>query len=253
LFIWSVRRRLQAEEKFYYQARLGDKSCWIPLRRRGKTTYPGFINMSTVRRNARGRVGNVPSKSVSKAVVKQMIDSKLRSVEEVKINHSGTSGNTSVAGAVAGITNNIVNNLGISDRVGLKIAVTQLNIRFQCTINALSTSDRVRLIVFADTQNENALPTVSDVLESASVTAHYNLANLTAKRFKILLDTVLQLNTSGSAGTYKHYQIPMGKWPVFYAGGTGYGRNNIFFLEISDTPTNLASFAIANEVLYLDD
>ncbi len=193
------------------------------------------------------------SGALTKGLVRQMIRSSVTASEEVKINQSGTSGSTSVAGAIAGITNSITNSTtGIGDRVGLKILVKDLKYRFQTTINPLSTSDRVRLIVFADTQNQNALPSVADVLATASVTSFYNLANEAAGRFRILLDRVIQLNTAGAAGGYISGTIRMGNWPVFYAGGTNYGRNNIFYLEISDTPTNLATFASSFEVHFTD-
>ncbi len=197
-------------------------------------------------------VRSAASTAVSRGAIRQMIRSSIRSTEELKISQSGTSGSTSVSGAVAGITNAITNTTtGIGDRVGLKITVKDLKYRFQTTINALATSDRVRFIIFADTQNQNALPSVADVLASASVTSFYNLANEAAGRFKILLDKVIQLNTAGSAGAYVNGTIKL-NWPVYYAGGTNYGRNNLFFLEISDTPTNLATFAASFEVHFTD-
>jgi len=193
------------------------------------------------------------SQAVSKSLVRQMISSAVRRDEELKSSVIGSNGNTSVAGAIAGITNNITNSTtGLSDRVGLKIIARTLEWKFQATINTLATSDRVRLIIFADTTNQNALPSVSDVLSTASVQSFINQPNLINGRIKILLDRTFQLNTAGNAGCFATGKIKLGAWPVYYAGGTNYGRNNIFFLEISDTPTNLATFAFNSEVRFTD-
>lgn len=198
------------------------------------------------------RVGGVSNGLVNKSVVRQMIKSSLANVVESKISQGGTSGNMAVAGAIAGITNVISQDDTVAGRTGDKIVVQSLVFKFQATINASATSDRARVIIFADTENQNALPAVTDVLATAALNSFLNVGNHAGSRFKILYDQTYQLNTAGAAGIFRTVRVPLKNWPVYYNTTTGYGRNNIFFLEISDTPTNLATFAFSSEVRFTD-
>ncbi len=205
------------------------------------------MNRANTNRKARRMTG-----PLTRQAVKSMIKSSINSTEEAKVVQVGASGNTSVSGAIVGLTSPIVQGTDTGQRTGLKVVLKKMSVYFQATINASATSDRVRFIVFADTENQNALPNVTDVLASASVASFLNIANEQSNRFKILCDKVIQLNTAGSAGSYVKIDIPVRNWPVHYAGNTGYGRNNVFLLEISDTPTNLATFAMTSETRYTD-
>jgi hypothetical protein len=200
-----------------------------------------------VKRNTSAQPASAGPRSVKKAV-----RSALREYEEVKIFLGTNSGSTSVSGVVAVGLNGIVQGPGLADRVGQKISVQELQMRFQATINGAATSDRVRLICVADTQNQNAIVNVTDVLASASTGAFYNSPNLLSKRFKVFYDRVFQMNTAGNAGFHSEVTIPTGSYPVFYAGSTGYGRNCLFWIVISDTPTNLATYALTVQVRYTD-
>jgi hypothetical protein len=191
------------------------------------------------------------STAVSKAVVKQMIRSSIASNTELKIAQNGANGSTSTAGAIAGITNIIVQDDTVGGRTGEKIIVKSLTCKFQATINVASTSDRVRCLIFADTENQNAIPLVIDVLASANVNSFPNIGYEAASRFKIFYDETFQLNTAGAAGCFKTFKVPIKNWPVYYSTNTGLGRNNLFFLEISDTAT-LATFAFTSEIRYTD-
>lgn len=205
---------------------------------------------SNSRRSVGGNKGG--SGSLSKSVVKQMINSSIAARTESKISQSSTSGAMSVAGAIAGITNVIVQDDTVSGRTGDKIIVQSLDVKWQATINSSATSDRARLIIFADTENQNALPAVIDVLASAAANSFPNVGYLAAKRFRIFYDNTFQLNTAGAAGMFRTIKVPIKNWPVYFSSTTGYGRNNLFFLEISDTPTNLATFAISTNLRYTD-
>jgi hypothetical protein len=176
----------------------------------------------------------------------------LREYEEVKIFLGTNSGNTSVAGAVVVALNGIVQGTGLADRLGQKITVRELQMRFQATINGSATSDRVRLLCIADTQNQNAIVTIGDVLATASTGGFYNSAALLSKRFRVFYDRVFQMNTAGNAGFHREVVIPTGNFPVYYSGSTGYGRNCIFWIVISDTPTNVATYALTSQVRFTD-
>jgi len=199
------------------------------------------------------RVSRGPKNGVAnRRMVNRAVRKALRKNEEMKIFLGTNSGTTSVSGAVVVALNGIVQGSGLSDRVGQKITVHELQMRFQATINAVATSDRVRVLCVSDTQNQNAIVGVTDVLAHASTGAFYNSTNLLAKRFKVYYDRVFQINTSGNAGFHREVVIPTGDLQVYYSGATGYGRNCLFWIVISDTPTNLASYALTAQVRFTD-
>ncbi len=202
---------------------------------------------------AKGLTSNADAqRSVTRSRIRQMIKQNTRSLAESHILQTGTSGSTATAGVVTGITSNIVQGDGLSDRTGSKITVNRINAYFHTTIHASAITDRVRLIVFSDTQNSNATPSVADVLTAASVSSYQNPANEIANRFRIYYDKTHQLNTAGSAGTQTSFTMKCGDYPVYYSSSTGSGRNNIYYLLISDTATTVASFTINFEVRFLD-
>lgn len=189
---------------------------------------------------------------VSKAAVRQMIRSSIANNVELKIAQGGTNGNTSTSGAIAPITDIIVQGDTVGQRAGDKVIVKSLAIKYSATINVAATSDRVRFMVFADTENQNATPLVIDVLATANVNSFPNIGYEAAGRFKIFYDQIHQLNTAGGAGIFKAATVPIKNWPVYYSSTTGTGKNNLYFLEISDTGTNLATFSFTTEIRYTD-
>lgn len=189
---------------------------------------------------------------VTKAAVRQMIRSSIANNTELKISQGGTNGNTSTSGAIAGITDIISQGDTVGLRTGDKILIKSMTIKYSATINTAATSDRVRFMVFADTENLNTTPAVIDVLATANVNSFPNIGYEAAGRFKIFYDQTHQLNTAGGAGIFRTATVPIKNWPVYYSTTTGVGKNNLFFLEISDTGTNVATFSFTSEVRYTD-
>lgn len=111
--------------------------------------------------------------------------------------------NIPVGGTSVFCPNQIAVGITKSTRVGGKIQVVHLGLKFQLVLPATALiadgCDSVRMIVFLDTQANGALASITDVLTSASINAFYNRD--TEDRFLILKDSVYALNTGGYDAT----------------------------------------------------
>ncbi len=194
--------------------------------------------------------------SGSRVVTERHLKAALRShdlaTRERKVFSATTSGTCSVAGVVGNLSGSIVQGDDVEQRNGQQILLNHCWFSFQATMNSLATSDRVRFLVFYDTQNQNSVPSVADIFDSASVVSPYNVTNKLANRFKVYIDHTFQLNTSGNAGKHQVFTVKTGELPLYFAGSTGNGRNGLFFLIISDTPTNLATYALGVQLRFFD-
>lgn len=160
------------------------------------------------------------------------------------VNASGSIKESSLVNVAAGT--------GESQRVGRKICVKSLHMRYTAqlsnTSNPASTDDGVRVILYWDKQANGATAAVTDILESATYLSFNNLSN--KGRFVILMDRVVDVSATAGAwdGTNDQYaQKAQTKTfhkkglniPVEYSSTTGalteIRSNNIGLLAISDS------------------
>jgi len=97
--------------------------------------------------------------------------------------------------------NGVATGTDFTDRVGRKIYMKSISIRFHIVpaTTSQATGNYVRLLVIYDSQTNGAAPLVADVLRSASYLSHMNLNN--RDRFKILMDKTFCMNcTTYTAG-----------------------------------------------------
>jgi hypothetical protein len=96
--------------------------------------------------------------------------------------------------------NLIAQGAGESERIGRKVTLKSLLLRYVCVLNNTtspgSTEDVVRVIVFLDKQCNGQAATVTDILETANHLSFNNLAN--KNRFSILCDQSSDLNSNGA-------------------------------------------------------
>lgn len=130
---------------------------------------------------------------------------------------------------------------GSSGRVANQILARSIKL-FGAFNVAATFNDVVRLVVGIDHEANGAAPGVSDVLNTASVYAGYNLDKVgKGNRFRILYDKMWALNNA--SGTVTTVTQPVAEYipvmsNVFYqsTGGaiTDVLRNNIFYIMITD-------------------
>lgn len=136
-----------------------------------------------------------------------------------------TFGNSSFAGSVPPTATNLLNGIApgssASQRIGRKLIIKSVYIRWNATLGAASTlGSPLRIIVFYDKQCNAALPATTDVLIADSFIAPNNLSN--RDRFVIISDVLTpSLSTQGDntiAGTiYKKLNLEV----MFNAGVAG--------------------------------
>lgn len=110
----------------------------------------------------------------------------------------------------------------------------------------------VRFMIFIDNQQTaDTTPTLTDVLESASVFAPLN--NLTVGRYSIKYDKLISMSALHDA-THRKIFIPL-KHHIRYNGtaSTDIQKGGIYALVISDQPTNVPSFTYNLRLNYYDN
>lgn len=189
--------------------------------------------MATRRSRSQPTMG---SKVVVRKMLRDIVDSR---IEQKVATVSQAFGTVSTAGVVDAFTQSITQGSDINNRDGDMITLHTLDLVLTTagTGTAVIAPAQVRYILFADNLNVGSVPGVTDVLQAASVTSGYNSVNRQKNRFKIYLDTVVDIvggTAKASVSIDKRFKIGR---KVFYSGSTGVagsnGRGAIFLLHIA--------------------
>ncbi len=140
----------------------------------------------------------------------------------------------------------VVSIVGISEgdsqfqRNGLVILLKYVKLKLGGVMHASATDTIIRVILFVDLQQQSdAVPTVTDVLQSSSVNAFYQAGQM--GRFRILYDKAIPMSAVGSSANWHiDLHIPV-KLHVKYNGtaATDLQKNGIFLLLVADEATNV--------------
>ncbi len=140
-----------------------------------------------------------------------------------------------------------------SERIGRRITIRQINLRYSTSKNGVATSattsDTARVIIYVDKQCNGATAIVTDVLEDTTFQSFYNLSN--SSRFRFLVDKTYDLNCSSGGGTTVFsfgenvvndtYSIVC-RIPIEYTGTTTaiteIRSNNVGIITISENATS---------------
>ena len=189
-----------------------------------------------------------------KALVRQMIRGALVSVQETKVRNTLLTGQTAaIAGTVWAITQGIVQGDTISQRSGSVIVVKKLGVSLNAFITTVTAA--LRVIVVSDTHANSAIPTVSDVLDSASYLAGRNGINIQNKRFNFLYDRRHSMCAGGSNQQLSlELDFPL-RTRVAYTGTTDVaaanGTNSFYFIILADTAA-LVTYSFNFHMQYTD-
>lgn len=146
---------------------------------------------------------------------------------------------------------------GITDitRVGNKILIKDILVRLQITHNpAGSVPSSMRIIFFASRQVNGVLPTIAEVLQSASQLSPLNRDN--TKQYVILKDYLFSTipATETDIMVRKFYKIV--NWHAFYDGTTNAigdaEENHLFFLAISDVGADGPELVVDSRIKFYD-
>lgn len=152
-----------------------------------------------------------------------------------------TSATITSSGAVTHL-NAIATGDGDGSRTGNSIFQKWLSLKLQAVPNATATQNVLRCMIVIDRQQVgDTAPGVSDILDTANATYDW-LAFLNKNqrgRFTVLYDKVMHLDTTDRGIVPFKINIPL-KLHSRYNGtnATDIQKNGLYFLAISDQPTN---------------
>lgn len=128
-----------------------------------------------------------------------------------------------------------------NQRVGNKISLNSGRLRFSITNNSAgaATAQRVRMVIVCDKQNLGTPPIVSDLFEAGyigtvdAVNAPYNRNNEQARRWKIIYDKTICLNSQFPSIAFNR-AIKLRGINQSFNNAAVYGRNSVFMFLVSD-------------------
>lgn len=140
----------------------------------------------------------------------------------------------------------------VANRIGNSILAKYLTFDYYVSMNGSASRSTVRVLVFADTQNNGTTPAVADLLIGSNLTSPINPDN--TQRFTVLFDDHIDLSQNGDGiRTIKHY-IPL-NFHIRYtaSGGTAVTKNNIYMMVVSNEATNTPAFVGDSRLVYYDN
>lgn len=162
-----------------------------------------------------------------------------------------------LAGSIVFISG-IANGSGPSERIGRRIQYHDIQINYHWT-PVLGNSQRARAVLVYDKQTNQALPTVTDVMNGSDIAALYNPDN--RLRFKILWDTSVLTHQStglfyseGEKGR-TNVTIPLKNLDQTFDGPTDaigdVQRGSMFWVLLGDVDVSM-SFVQRTRIQYFD-
>lgn len=142
------------------------------------------------------------------------------------------------------------------NRIGTQIRVKNCYLRLKFNKNASATATQIRYILFIDTQSNGASPTVANLLEVAASPMISPLNTDNGKRFNVILDRVVNLNTDRPEAFRKHFLKPDFK-TEYNSGSVGnitdISTNALQLLIISDEATNTPTVGSYSRIRFVDN
>lgn len=175
---------------------------------------------------------------------------------EIKVVDTTVSGSISSSGSLF-LVNGIAQGDGNSNRDGNSVKSKGGSFRWIATQSGSASRSFLRLLVVADTRCNGAAPSVTDVLNSASVYAHPNLVS-EPNRYVILHDSVQLMDAASRTACFGEVALPQLTDVHFTYSGTGatvasVSGMSVHVLALSNEPTNTPSLSSEFRILYLDN
>lgn len=180
----------------------------------------------------------------------------LVNVEYKNIDASASTIAFSNAGALVNISK-CAEGTEYNQRVGRSIKLKSVLVRMTLQINAAATVPcRGRVMLFIDTQNLGAIPSTTDVLNTADTLSPLDINGTAGNRFKVLYDRTYTFtvgnNTACAPKVYKKLHNH-----AKFKGSTGNDSDclegQVYLLFITDVATNVPTYSYNSRVRFLDN
>lgn len=186
------------------------------------------------------------AKKAAQGVVRYYLNPEYKFLDSTPAITPGTGGLiTNISAIALGDTAN--------DRNGSSIKVTSHLLRGTLTKAAAATATKVRVIIFADTSSNGALPVVADVLQTSNQDSPLNKVN--GSRFTILFDKSYVLSNDTPMRQFKHFKKM--QHHIHYLNGTSatsaMGQGPIYMLTISNEASNTPTVSVNSRMRFLDN
>jgi hypothetical protein len=179
---------------------------------------------------------------------KVKLDSRIRSIVNARLERKSTGVTSSAAMAAAGnvyYISPIAEDDTVNGRTGTVVRPTKLELRFRAYDS--TNINFCRVIVFQDSMNQGVLPSVLDVLLSASITAPYNYLNVEqARRFRILYDHTVGITPSGVNAQTWSKNLPLKGTMHFNTDSgliAGAGKNSLFAITLGSVDGGIVAYS----------
>lgn len=233
------------------------------LCKRMKRGRDGASRTPTGKRQKTTRITPIPVRSPKRT----MTANRVRSMSGVEKKYLDTNDSATItaAGVISGSLTTVPEGTTDVSRVGNKITVTNVNIRFVILVDDRTTAvifnRNVRFILYIDRQANGSTPQPSEIIGVPTSVEYRSYRNLdSVDRFVILHDSFIHVPmiTTNAAhtmiGPTKVYTLNKKiECPIHYNGTTGatteVRSNNIGFLMVCDTPPNPYTQGIGYEAL----
>ncbi len=195
---------------------------------------------------------------MSRPAIKQMIRSAITNRAEMKYyTFTPASAVTSSAtGTVFNLTRDLIEGDNIEQRTGRKIQQMWSSLRLSAILPAAAVAGTIRFIWVTDNYNTGTLPSVTEILDSATVTSHLALSAVVPPRFTVVADHTYSMVVGGMNQHISPILVDKKKNDVFYNGSTAVntanGHGAQFLLAITDLALNQPIFTADYALKYLD-
>lgn len=143
---------------------------------------------------------------------------------------------------------------GQNAREGNSVKATFIGVRVQSFINPSATNTQLRYMLVCDNQTvSDSTPAIDDILESVNTRSFLDGARL--GRFTVLLDKTVSLVASSSKGAiHREHNLPLNKHIRFNGtASTDIQKNGLYYLTLSDQPTNTPTVNTSIRLRYVDN
>lgn len=146
---------------------------------------------------------------------------------------------------------------GSNARNGVSVKYDSLRmnwILYSSTATTTATNQNARIIVFKDSSSNGVMPTITELLNSASVVAQFN--NDYKDRFRILHDKCYSLSIAGDRNKCITIELPLGTHG-FYSGSNNtiaeVRSANIFVAFIGQNTTTETNYIFESRIWFYDN
>lgn len=168
------------------------------------------------------------------------------------------------ASFVGALVNDPLQGTNESERIGRRIQMVYLDVKFIYVPNALSTLDQLlRVIIFIDRQANGTTPSTASLVANSSTASQTIISHRyesNRDRYRFLHDQVYTSNYNGESIIKRHFTIPLSgrdskvTFSTLSAGTVAdINTNSMWVYFVTDQSANQPTFSLSTRLRFYDD